>query len=739
MAYTDYLETVQKIYIAYYQRPADPEGLIYWAERLDAVNGNLDAIINAFANSPESQALYGEITDENIADVVKAIYNAAFNRDPDPEGLKFYVENFKAGKFTPATIMLNILDGARDSDLVVLNHKIESAMNFTKALDPELDGKNILATYDSNDIPAARDFLKDVGASPATVKTYDEAVNYIKEKIADEGDPILTLPVEPTVKVLTINNDTVIGTDGDDTFKAPVVLNSGTGASVDTLDPNDVIDGKDGNDTLELYTTGQTLLFPVMNNVENLVIKNIGTFASIYYMDQVTGLESIEKAPTANNITFNDLKNVVSIVDKDNIVGGNLNINYLSTAVSGDSDEQKITVENVNDAITLAGGDIEKVSIETKGLNNTLTLNTQGTEEIKVSGEAPIDLTVAGNNVDYKVDASELKKALDITIGTSVNVDVIGSKNNDTLTIDDKNDDKYVSFDGAEGTDTLLIDLPAAGDDYKDSDFHGKNKDDALKNIEKVVIDSGVGVTVNLSNQTEGFEIVDDNGANTIYGGQGKDTINLDKDTATDNVYLPSPFAAVDKIKDFEGAAATAAGLIKAGQQDKLYIDFEVDYNNSIKPGKFGGLNIVDNKFATATPTKPNSAVNLNILKAVTSGGKVAKLTAPISKAINGAAVSLGSGLFFGKSIVIDAYDNNKIIISGKAITIAKSSQVNKTALLFFYDTDDHKLELYGLHIKGDPASPKKTAASITVFTHKTIAQVTSVTGNISGGDIFIF
>ncbi len=31
MAYTDYFDEVQSIYIAYYQRPADPAGLRYWA------------------------------------------------------------------------------------------------------------------------------------------------------------------------------------------------------------------------------------------------------------------------------------------------------------------------------------------------------------------------------------------------------------------------------------------------------------------------------------------------------------------------------------------------------------------------------------------------------------------------------------------------------------------------------------------------------------------------------------
>ena len=34
MAAADYFEIVQKIYIAYYQRPADPAGLKYWADNI---------------------------------------------------------------------------------------------------------------------------------------------------------------------------------------------------------------------------------------------------------------------------------------------------------------------------------------------------------------------------------------------------------------------------------------------------------------------------------------------------------------------------------------------------------------------------------------------------------------------------------------------------------------------------------------------------------------------------------
>jgi hypothetical protein len=59
MATQTSLDQVQELYIAYYDRPADTAGLNYWATALDTANGNLSSVINAFATSPESTALYG--------------------------------------------------------------------------------------------------------------------------------------------------------------------------------------------------------------------------------------------------------------------------------------------------------------------------------------------------------------------------------------------------------------------------------------------------------------------------------------------------------------------------------------------------------------------------------------------------------------------------------------------------------------------------------------------------------
>lgn len=134
MAAADYLNTVQKIYIAFYQRPADPEGLAYWAGRLDAVKGNLAGIINAFATSDEAQSLYGPINANTIGTVIDSIYLALFGRVADAGGKAFYVNGFTAGTFTAGTLTLNILDGARNEDATAITNKLAVATDFTNNL-----------------------------------------------------------------------------------------------------------------------------------------------------------------------------------------------------------------------------------------------------------------------------------------------------------------------------------------------------------------------------------------------------------------------------------------------------------------------------------------------------------------------------------------------------------------------------------------------------------------------------
>ena len=131
MAAAQYYEQVQEAYLAYYGRPADPAGQAYWAQQLDAANGNLSSIINAFGTSTESTALYGG---SSVQAQVNAIYEKLFGRAADLTGLNFYVNGINNGTFSLASVALNIYNGAMGSDATELAAKLAYADAFTSAV-----------------------------------------------------------------------------------------------------------------------------------------------------------------------------------------------------------------------------------------------------------------------------------------------------------------------------------------------------------------------------------------------------------------------------------------------------------------------------------------------------------------------------------------------------------------------------------------------------------------------------
>jgi hypothetical protein len=170
MAASDYYDLIQKFYIVFYQRPADPAGLLYWSGWLDQNSSDMNTVLNAFSSSEESKSLYGEITSENIGDVINSLYQTAFNRSAESEGIEFWSGEFNAGRHTAATIAYAVLSGAQGDDLSTVNNKLAAANSFTRAIDPELDGRPYLQSYAGDSaVVAARNYLANVTSDSSTV------------------------------------------------------------------------------------------------------------------------------------------------------------------------------------------------------------------------------------------------------------------------------------------------------------------------------------------------------------------------------------------------------------------------------------------------------------------------------------------------------------------------------------------------------------------------------------------
>jgi len=233
--------------------------------------------------------------------VIDAVYKALFGREAEAKGKQEYIEGFNNEKYTAATIALDILNGAQNSDKTTLESKLKVANLFTLVADgsgsrgAENFGKKAkpFATYvGDSDADAARAMLAKV-TSPSSELTYQDVWKAVKA-ITDAGDPIVTEsaprtptdpkptePTEPDNEVLPPlpppPPNTVIylspftdNAEGDDSlnniFRAELY-----GSSL-SLNAADVINGKGGINTLEVELGGSGA-----NGLQNATITNVQT------------------------------------------------------------------------------------------------------------------------------------------------------------------------------------------------------------------------------------------------------------------------------------------------------------------------------------------------------------------------------------------------------------------------------------------------------------------------------
>ena len=156
----NYRDQVQTMYVAYYGRPGDAGGLDYWASELEKVNGKLLGIIDAFGNSKEFQNRFGDLDDQEL---VNNLYRQMLGRDADSGGLNFYVTALREGRFTLATIALNVADGTQNLDEMIKANKLRAANAFTEAY------VEAGAAYGEFQIDDAKLWLAEVDSTAASI------------------------------------------------------------------------------------------------------------------------------------------------------------------------------------------------------------------------------------------------------------------------------------------------------------------------------------------------------------------------------------------------------------------------------------------------------------------------------------------------------------------------------------------------------------------------------------------
>lgn len=132
--FDEYELGTQLVYIAYYGRPGDPEGVRYWADRSEQEGGSLDSIIQEFGSSQEFNERFGHMNHEEL---VTNIYWQLFDRQPDEAGVAYYTDLLNRGAKSLQTITLDVLFGARGGDVDVLAYKLGVSATFVTHLENE--------------------------------------------------------------------------------------------------------------------------------------------------------------------------------------------------------------------------------------------------------------------------------------------------------------------------------------------------------------------------------------------------------------------------------------------------------------------------------------------------------------------------------------------------------------------------------------------------------------------------
>lgn len=364
-------ELVQQLYVAYYNRPADVDGLAFYVKALD--NGATVAeIAKNFATGPEYVATFAGMQPDEIIDT---IYVNLFGRHADKTGLNFWGNELTQNISPLDVIVRNIAagalnaDGTLNADGKVYANKVAAAVLFTKELDTVGNEQERVAYASGHVNGLAKTFLAGV-TDDASLLAATAAIHTTGVALVDAYTPV-------TTSDLTTAVETKVGGSGNDVFNGTI---GNAAPANDTLNTLDSIDGGAGNDTLNVLdvTGGNSIpASALIKNVETISIRSAG-------------------ATTFNEVTSTNITGVTKVAvtqATDATITAN---GTTAVAISGTTGNI-ITEGGSNETVTTAGGTVAMGA--TTGATGTISVThtAQAANSIAIDGGTDVGLTVAGS------------------------------------------------------------------------------------------------------------------------------------------------------------------------------------------------------------------------------------------------------------------------------------------------------------------------------------------------------
>jgi hypothetical protein len=443
---------VQRLYVAYFNRPADPVSLAVYEAQLptDRVATQAELLVVAEASFSPSAEFTTNFADKSNSQIVNQLYQNIFGRDAEAAGLIGWATQLTDGSTTVAELALQLSYSAQGTDAAVVDARIEAATTFTSSLDTAEE-----ITGYSGDAAAAqgRAYLAQIsGALPTT----DEAIATQKDTTITNVDVSIAAAVAAgnavagTTFQLTTAVETVTGTKGDDTIQGSLIGDIGTGT---TSNPSDTLNAGDGTDAFQLSVSGEhaanfTLSGMVSSGLETLNINNFETNnARLTTIDAsllagLTGV-SLTSSAASGDTTVSNLGSIVT----GSMANGsaNLTLGYSAAAIAG-ATSQTLNLNGGVTAATATIAGVEAVTVNSANSANTLTdlvtanattLTLTGDQNLSISAGAAVDFDFAdaalATAVDGTVDATGLFGTLSINMNANDVVTVLGGSASMTL------------------------------------------------------------------------------------------------------------------------------------------------------------------------------------------------------------------------------------------------------------------------------------------------------------------
>jgi len=420
---------VQKLYVAYFNRPADTVGLNYWVSVVNAAGGSTTAVSAAFASSAEYAATYAGLS---TAARVDAIYTNLFGRSAEPVGLTYWSQLIESGRISISNAVTQIAGGAQGADLVAYNSKVSAAESFTTALNTTAEIVGYSGTTANNAAKVWLSGIRDVATQTAAVVP----------AVLDASVATVVAASVPAVSnaslVFTTTIDALNGGAGNDTFIG----------DANTVSAADQVVGGTGTDTLKLY--GNTAK-PSFSGIENLYLEgNTAGFDTVG--SGITSLALVD--PTTAQTYSIGSGQAVSLAT---MAAGEA-VTFTGNTVSSLSLElNSVAASGADVTLNLSSTALTSLALSTTGAKSQVTVVNAGglLSSVTVSGNQSLELGHALTTIT-SINASASTGAVDVdTVGAST-LAFTGGAGNDrinmvaTLAVSD-------TLVGGAGTDTVAI------------------------------------------------------------------------------------------------------------------------------------------------------------------------------------------------------------------------------------------------------------------------------------------